>query len=80
MKKIITLICISLTVCALNAQDENEEFKTLFGDKHISHGGYGALDIRYSSIDGKGDSYWNQSYSPDSRSMFPYLSLSVQAG
>ena len=53
MKNIITLLCIALTVPILNAQEENEEFKTLFGDKHISHGGYGALDIRYSSIDGK---------------------------
>jgi hypothetical protein len=53
MKKIITLLLIALTVPLLQAQEENGEFKTLFGDRHISHGGYGALDIRYSTIDGK---------------------------
>jgi hypothetical protein len=31
----------------------NDEFKTLFGDRHVSHGGYGAFTINYSQIDGK---------------------------
>ena len=53
MKKIITLLLIALIVPLLHAQEENGEFKTLFGDRQISHGGYGALDIRYSTIDGK---------------------------
>ncbi|MCK4745482.1 MAG: hypothetical protein KAT15_00525, partial [Bacteroidales bacterium] len=57
MKKVIALIiCISLAVPVLNAQEtesSNEEFKTLFGDRHISHGGYGALSINYSQIDSK---------------------------
>lgn len=53
MKKIITLLFVVLTVPVLHAQEENGEFKTLFGDRPVSHGGYGALDIRYASIDGK---------------------------
>lgn len=68
-KSIILLICISLLAPALNAQEEQEyeqqqeqqqkqaqasnEFKTLFGDRHVSHGGYGALTINYSQIDSK---------------------------
>jgi hypothetical protein len=53
MKKIMTLICWLLAVPLLHAQEESSELKTLFGDRPISHGGYGALDIRYSAIDGK---------------------------
>jgi hypothetical protein len=52
MKKIIPFICLILAMHPSHAQEENSEFKTLFGDRPISHGGYGALDIRYSSIDG----------------------------
>jgi len=37
-----------------NVQEENKsEFKTLFGDRQISHGGYGAISVNYSQIDGK---------------------------
>ena len=48
MKKAIPIIiCLSLLVPFLNAQDEgdysNNEFKTLFGDRDVSHGGYGAM-------------------------------------
>ena len=58
MKNAITLlICASLLIPALNAQNEtdysNDEFKTLFGDRNVSHGGYGAFTINYSQIDGK---------------------------
>jgi hypothetical protein len=58
MKNAITLIiCASLLIPSLNAQNEtdysNDEFKTLFGDGNVSHGGYGALTINYSQIDGK---------------------------
>ena len=61
MKKAITLIiCLSLLVPFAKAQDEgsetdysNNEFKTLFGDRNVSHGGYGAMTVNYSQIDGK---------------------------
>ncbi len=58
MKKAITLmICLSLLLPFAIAQDEadysNNEFKTLFGDKNVSHGGYGAMTFNYSQIDGK---------------------------
>ena len=59
MKKIITILCIALAHQAMSAQEQEEvqakesEFKTLFGDRHISHGGYGALTINYSQIEDK---------------------------
>ena len=53
MKKYITLLLIICVIPFASAQDENEEFKTLFGDGNISHGGYGAVSINYSQIDGK---------------------------
>jgi hypothetical protein len=57
MKKAITiLICASLLIPVLQAQENdysNDEFKTLFGDGNVSHGGYGAFTINYSQIDGK---------------------------
>ncbi|MFC2098713.1 hypothetical protein ACFLTA_08160 [Bacteroidota bacterium] len=57
MKKAITfLFCISLVFPLLNAQEEdysNNEFKTLFGDRNVSHGGYGSLTFNYSQIDNK---------------------------
>ena len=57
MKKVITLlICISLAIPVLRAQDtdnSNNEFKTLFGNRNVSHGGYGALTINYSQIDSR---------------------------
>lgn len=59
MKKIITMLCIALAHPAMSAQEQEEvrapesEFKTIFGDRHVSHGGYGALTINYSQIDGK---------------------------
>ncbi len=53
MKKYIALILFIFTVALAQAQEENGEIKTLFGDKHISHGGYGAVSVNYSRIDGK---------------------------
>ena len=58
MKKAITiLICASFLIPSLNAQNEteysNDEFRTLFGDRNVTHGGYGAFTINYSQIDGK---------------------------
>jgi hypothetical protein len=54
MKKAIALmIYISMAVPALKAQETdyaNDEFKTLFGDRNVSYGGYGALTINYSQI------------------------------
>ena len=51
------MICLSLVIPALRAQEESdnssEEFKTLFGDRPVSHGGYGAFSINYSQIDDK---------------------------
>jgi hypothetical protein len=32
---------------------KNDEIKTIFGSKKVSHGGYGAFTIGYSQIDGK---------------------------
>lgn len=55
-KAILITILIYLALPLLNAQEEdaaNNEFKTLFGDRDISHGGYGALTINYSQIDSK---------------------------
>jgi len=49
-------MCITLAFPAMKAQETdyaNSEFKTLFGDRDISHGGYGALTIDYSQIDSK---------------------------
>ncbi len=58
MKKAITLlICLSLFIPFVNGQDvkdySNNEFKTIFGDRHVSHGGYGSLTFNYSQINGK---------------------------
>jgi hypothetical protein len=58
MKKVITLmICLSLLLPFAIAQDEvddsNNEFQTLFGDRNVTHGGYGAVTFNYSQIDGK---------------------------
>ena len=57
MKKVITLlICVSLAIPVIKAQEtdnSDNEFKTLFGDRNVSHGGYGALTINYSQIDSK---------------------------
>jgi len=33
--------------------DNSEDYKTLFGGDHMTHGGYGGLLVNYSQIDGK---------------------------
>lgn len=57
MKKTITIIiCLTLAIPVLIAQEKSKssnEFKTLFGDKRVTHGGYGALSFNYSQIDDK---------------------------
>ena len=53
MKKYLAIISLILILPGVQAQEENNEFKTLFGDKNISHGGYGAVSVNYSQIDGK---------------------------
>ncbi len=68
-KAITLIICASLLIPVVRAQEENQdqnqnssssetdysndEFKTLFGDRNVSHGGYGAFSMNYSQIDGK---------------------------
>lgn len=47
------MICIPMVFPVLRAQETdqvNNEFKTLFGDRKASHGGYGALGIEYTRI------------------------------
>lgn len=50
------MIGLSVFFQVMNAQETDyadNEFRTLFGNQHISHGGYGALTINYSQIDAK---------------------------
>lgn len=61
MKKTIMIVVASTALFAgiSNAQTNNDSIKkddgikTIFGNKKIKHGGYGALSIGYSQIDGK---------------------------
>jgi hypothetical protein len=49
-----TGILLLLTLLVLNASgqsyDEGKEISTIFGDKHISNGGYGAITFNYSQV------------------------------
>lgn len=57
---LISILLVSL-IYPLKAQedkdlvyrDRDDEVITLFGDRHVSHGGYGAITIGYSVIDNK---------------------------
>jgi len=52
---VITLIT-GISYSQVNKKDstkKTDEIKTVFGNKKISHGGYGALTIGYSQIDGQ---------------------------
>lgn len=51
MKKSILLAIFALITFASWAQNDN--YRTLFGSKPVSHGGYGALTFSYSNIDDK---------------------------
>lgn len=53
MKNYITCILILFILLPASAQEDNGEFRTLFGDRQISHGGYGAVTISYAQIDGR---------------------------
>ena len=53
MKKYITFLFIIFILPPAFGQVDSSEFKTLFGDRQISHGGYGAVTVNYSHIDGK---------------------------
>jgi hypothetical protein len=52
MRRTGILLLMMLTVLGASGQDysENREISTIFGDRHISHGGYGAITINYSQI------------------------------
>lgn len=54
MKKTGIFICILLFGLNVFAQDKGDEreYKTLFGGEHITHGGYGALTVNYTQVDG----------------------------
>lgn len=53
MKKYYSIIAAIFILPLAYGQENGDEFKTLFGDKHISHGGYGGVSVGYSQIDGK---------------------------
>jgi len=56
MKKIIillTLFAFLFTPYAIQAQEDDQEMKTIFGDKQHASGGYGAISFGYTQIDGK---------------------------
>lgn len=54
MKKTIATLTILCAFLGAMGQDyEHEQIHTLFGDRHITHGGYGAVGLMYGIIDGK---------------------------
>jgi hypothetical protein len=57
MKKSILIILLAAFAISLQAQDKQQpqEIKTIFGGPNdkITHGGYGAITVNYSKIDGK---------------------------
>jgi hypothetical protein len=62
MKLIALSILFAFMFCPLKAQEDkdleykeerHDEIITLFGDHHISHGGYGAFTVGYSMVDNK---------------------------
>jgi hypothetical protein len=60
MKRTLLIIAIATIACSGFAQNTKKDslrkddgIKTIFGNKKISHGGYGAFTIGYSQIDGK---------------------------
>ena len=52
MKKSVISLLMTLTVITVSGQDydEDRQISTIFGDRHISNGGYGAITINYSQI------------------------------
>jgi len=55
MKSTGILLLMMLAILPAAGQDyyDDREISTIFGDRHISHGGYGAITINYSQIDDK---------------------------
>jgi len=56
MKKILFLLTLSTFLFPLNqviAQENDQEMKTIFGDKHHSSGGYGAITFGYTQVSGQ---------------------------
>ncbi len=57
MKKIILILVAAIIGFAGYTQDDNnrnqQDYRTIFGGNHITHGGYGALAINYSQVDKK---------------------------
>ena len=51
---LLILLILGISLVGFSQDKENpEEYKTLFGSDHMSHGGYGGLSVNYSQIDGK---------------------------
>ena len=53
MKRATLLLVLLLLSAFAFAQESEPELKTLFGNGKITHGGYGALSVGYSSIDSR---------------------------
>ena len=59
MRTMVIMMLSVVLLCPLKAQEDRDldyrerqdEVITLFGDHHVSHGGYGAITIGYSMID-----------------------------
>jgi len=56
IKTILTLVISFVFAAGLMAQENKNEFKTIFKedqDQKVSHGGYGSINLGYTQIDGK---------------------------
>ncbi|MBN3034620.1 MAG: hypothetical protein JW861_03480 [Bacteroidales bacterium] len=52
MKKMLLMILLA-AAGVVAAQEDGNEYRTIFGSENITHGGYGAISMNYSRIDGK---------------------------
>ncbi len=54
MKKTILILAVLVGILPVSGQDYyDNDINTIFGDQNISHGGFGAITIQYSQINGK---------------------------
>lgn len=56
MNKILTIVVSIMLAANISAQENQNEYKTIFNkkdDKRVDHGGYGSFGIGYTQIDGK---------------------------